>query len=88
MSLIKKADVQDYLSARRRKSVFPFAPIRQLNTAGYSGDGSRKAKVNEPKSPQVDGQERSFIRPLVAATKSHFGPDRSADTSAARKPQV
>jgi|HubBroStandDraft_1064217.scaffolds.fasta_scaffold386244_2 hypothetical protein len=88
MSLIKKADVQDYLSARRRKIVFPFAPIRQPNTTGHSGDESREAKVKEPKSRQVDGQERSSIRLSVAATKSHFGPDRSADTSAARRPEA
>ncbi len=77
MSLIKKADVQDYLSARRRKIVFPFAPIRQPNTTGYSRDESREAKVNEPKSRQVDGQERSSIRPSAAATESHVDPTRS-----------
>ena len=88
MSLIKKADVQDYLSARRRKIVFPFAPIRQPDAAGHTGDGLRKTKVNESKSRQVDDQERSSTRPSVAASKSHFGPDRSADTTAARKPQA
>jgi hypothetical protein len=49
MSLIKKADVQGYLSARRRKIVFPFAPKRQPNAIGNSGDGPREAKVNDPK---------------------------------------
>ena len=88
MSLIKKADVEDYLSARRRKIVFPFAPIRQPNVTGHSGNVSREAKLNEPKPRQVDDQERSSIRPSVAPTKSYFGPDRSADTSAARKPQA
>ena len=88
MSLIKKADVQDYLSARRRKIVFPFAPIRQPDAAGHSGDVSREAKVNEPKSRQVDGQERSSIRPSVATTESHVDPARSTDTSAVRKAQA
>ena len=88
MSLIKKADVQDYLAARRRKTVFPFAPIRQPNATAYSGNGSHEAKVNEPKSGQVDGQERFSIKPSAAATKSHFGPDRSADTSTVRKAQA
>jgi hypothetical protein len=88
MSLIKKADVEDYLSARRRKTVFPFAPIRQPNATGPSGSGPREAKVNDPKSRQVDGQERSSIRPSVAATESHVDPARSTYTSAVRKAQA
>ena len=88
MSLIKKADVQDYLSARRRKIVFPFAPIRQPNATGHSGGGSREAKVNESQSRQVDGQERSSITPSAAATESHVDPARSTYTSTVRKPQA
>lgn len=88
MSLIKKADVQDYLSARRRKIVFPFAPIRQPDAAGHSGDGPSKTKVNESKSSRVDGQERSSISPSAAATESRVDPARSTYTSAVRKPQA
>jgi len=88
MSLIKKADVQDYLAARRRKIVFPFAPIRQPNATGHSRDGSRETKVNEPKSRQVDGQERSSIRPSDATIEFHVDPARSTYTSAVRKAQA
>jgi hypothetical protein len=88
MSLIKKADVQDYLSALRRKIVFPFAPIRQPDAAGHSGDVSREAKVNESKSGQVDGQERSSTRPFAAATESRVDPARSPNTSTVRRPQA
>jgi hypothetical protein len=87
MSLIKKADVQDYLSARRRKIVFPFAPIRQPNAIGYSGDESRKAKVNEPKSRQGYDREHSSVRPSAAATESHVGPARPAYAPTVRNPQ-
>jgi hypothetical protein len=77
MSLIKKADVQNYLSARRRKTVFPFAPIRQPDATGYSGAGSRDAKVDEPKSREpksreVDGQEPSSTSGSAAATESRI----------------
>lgn len=88
MSLIKKADVQNYLSARRRKTVFPFAPIRQPDATGYSGAGpSREAKVNGPKPRQVDGQEPSSISPSATATESRVDPARSTYTSTIRKPQ-
>jgi hypothetical protein len=87
MSLIKKADVRNYLSARQRKNL-PFGPISQPDATGYSGDGSREAKVNEPKSRQGHDQERSSVRPSVAAAESHAGPARSAYTSTVRKPQA
>jgi hypothetical protein len=88
MSLIKKADVQDYLSARRRKIVFPFAPFRQPHAAGHSGDESREAKVNESKSRRVDGEKHSSIRPSAAASESHVDPAHSTYTSAVGKPQA
>jgi hypothetical protein len=88
MSLIKKADVQDYLSARRRKIVFPFAPLRQPDAAGHSEDGFREARVNESKSRRVDGEKHSSIRPSAAASESHIDPARSTYTSAVRKPQA
>jgi len=88
MSLIKKTDVQDYLSARRRKIVFPFAPASQRDATIHSGSGSRDAKLRALKSRQVDGQERSSIRPSAAATESHIGPVPPASTSTVRKPQA
>ena len=87
MSLIKKANVQDYLSARRRKIMFPFAPIRQPIASSSSGNGLREAKLNEPKSRQVDGQERPSIRPSNAATEFPSDRARSTYTSTARKEQ-
>lgn len=42
MSLIKKTDVKNHLSARRKKIVFPFGP----DATGYSGDELRNAKGN------------------------------------------
>jgi hypothetical protein len=88
MSLIKKADVQDYLSARRRKIVFPFAPLRQPDAVGHSGDGSREAKVSESQARRVDGEKRSSIRPSAAASESHVDSAHSTYTSAVRKPQA
>ena len=39
MSLIKKADVENYFSARRKKIVFPFGPVSQPDATGYSENG-------------------------------------------------
>jgi hypothetical protein len=41
MSVIKKADVKNHLSTRRKKLVFPFAPVSQPDATGYSGDEHR-----------------------------------------------
>jgi hypothetical protein len=41
MSLIKKADVKNYLSARRKKIVFPFGPVNQPDATGYSENERR-----------------------------------------------
>jgi len=41
MSLIKKADVENYFSARRKKIVFPFGPVSQPDATGYSGSEHR-----------------------------------------------
>jgi hypothetical protein len=46
MSLIKKADVENYLSARRKKIVFPFGPVSQPDATGYSGNGRRDTNPN------------------------------------------
>ena len=46
MSLIKKADVENHLSARRRKILFPFGLVSQPDATGYSGDELRDAKRN------------------------------------------
>ena len=46
MSLIKKADVNNYLAARRKKLVFPFAPVSQPDGTGYSGKGRRGTNPN------------------------------------------
>jgi hypothetical protein len=41
MSLIKKADVNNHLAARRKRITFPFAPVSQPDATGYSGKGRR-----------------------------------------------
>lgn len=46
MNLIKKADVKNHLSARRKKIVFPFGPASQPDATGYSRDELRDANVN------------------------------------------
>jgi hypothetical protein len=46
MSLIKKADVNNHLAARRKKLVFPFAPVSQPDATGYSGKGRRDTSPN------------------------------------------
>jgi len=48
MSLIKKADVENYFSGRRKKIVFPFGPLKQPGINGYSGDGHRDTNPNVP----------------------------------------
>ena len=60
MSLIKKADVNNYLAARRKKIIFPFAPVSQPDAAGYSGKGRRAtdpnvttSRTSAVKKPQV-----------------------------------
>ena len=49
MILIKKADVENYLSARRKKTVFPFALVSEPNATG-SGDQPRDAEANASRS--------------------------------------
>ena len=46
MSLIKKAEVNNHLAARRKKSIFPFAPVSQPDATGYSGKGRRDSSPN------------------------------------------
>jgi hypothetical protein len=48
MTLIKKADVNNYLAARRRKTVFPFKPVSQPDATGYSGGEPRDLNPNVP----------------------------------------
>jgi hypothetical protein len=47
MILIKKADVENYLSARRKKTVFPFGLVSEPNA---TGDQPRDAKANASRS--------------------------------------
>jgi hypothetical protein len=88
MSLIKKADVNDHLAARRRKRLFPFKPISQPDATGYSGGGSREARLNERKSRQGYDRELSSVRPSVTASESHVVSVRSVDTSTVKKVQA
>ncbi len=46
MSLIKKADVNNHLAARRKKLIFPFAPVSQPDATGYSGKERRDTNPN------------------------------------------
>jgi hypothetical protein len=46
MSLIKKADVENYFSARRKKIVFPFGPVSQPDATGYSVSEHRDTNPN------------------------------------------
>ena len=43
MSVIKKTDVKNHLSTRRKKPVFPFGPVSQPDATGYPGDEHRDA---------------------------------------------
>lgn len=61
MSLIKKSDVKDHLSARRKKIVFPFGPVSAPDATGYSGDKPRGAKVNASRS--VDPVDTTVKKP-------------------------
>jgi len=80
MSLIKKADVQNYLSARRRRSMFPFEPASRP-------EGSHEAQTRTPKPHQGHDRELSPVTGSIPATEN-YGSGRSAYTSTARKPQV
>ncbi len=55
MSLIKKSDVQNYLSARRKKIVFPFGPASQPDATKYSVKELRDTKVNTSRSVDTAG---------------------------------
>jgi hypothetical protein len=46
MSLIKKADVNNHLAARRKKLIFPFGPVSQPDATGYSENGRRDTNPN------------------------------------------
>jgi hypothetical protein len=46
MSLIKKADVNNHLAARRKKLIFPFGPVSQPDATGDSGNGRRATNPN------------------------------------------
>jgi len=48
VSLIKKADVRDYLSGRRSKNVLPLRPKSQLHATGYSEIEADRSGVKAP----------------------------------------
>ena len=79
MSLIKKCDVQNHLSARRRKTVFPFGPARKSNVIGNSG-------TELPSDVRHDSglEPLSKISPIGVLT----GPGRPVAPPVIEKPQV
>jgi hypothetical protein len=48
VSLNKKADVRNYLFARRRKNVLPFRSMSQPDATGYSESEADRARVKAP----------------------------------------
>jgi hypothetical protein len=93
MTLIKKSDVQSYFAARRKKTVFPFAPGRQSSAIGRSetGSGSPVSKKRTPGYRQASGASDVSASAIRLVIKS----DPPADTSgspvgvlAAKAPQA
>jgi hypothetical protein len=50
MSLIKRSDVKNHLSARRKTLVFPFGPVKQPDATSNSADRHRVTNPNVPSS--------------------------------------
>jgi len=88
MSLIKKSDVKNHLSARRNKRLLPFRLMSQPNT-GNSGSGLLDTNPNVPGSRQVSGPETSSAVPPIASIDVLIGSAGSpVETSTAKKPQA
>lgn len=77
MSLIKKSDVKNHLSARRHKGKQPYRPVSQPDATGFSGVEPAPADPNtdhlivDPlEQPSSDGPE---ILPIVIASSPNDG---------------
>jgi hypothetical protein len=79
VSLIKKADVQDHLSARRRKTVFPFGLAGKSNVIRNSGT-ELPSEVRHDSGPEP----LSKISPIDVLT----GPGRPTTPPVIEKPQA
>jgi hypothetical protein len=75
MTLIKKRDVDSYLSARRKKIVFPFAPASQPSATGNSRGTTPGEKITSPGSHQLRDREPASIPPVGP----YVGPVGSVD---------
>lgn len=71
MSIIKKSDVKNHLSAKRNKRLLLFRPMYQPN-ADTSGSASLDTNLNVPNPRQASGSEPSSkvtpITPVETAT--------------------
>lgn len=79
MSHIKNSAVRDHLSARPRKTVFPFAPDTEPDATGYSGDG--------PGDPLIAGQTISSTTTSITPIGVLFNCDGPLNIPAVRKSQ-
>ena len=77
MSLIKKSDVKNHLSARRHKGKQPYRPVSQPDATGFSGVEPGRAEsttghpIEDPlEQPSSDGPE---ILPIVIASSPNDG---------------
>jgi len=86
MSLIKKSDVKNHLSARRHKGNHPYQPVSQPDATGFSGVEPGRAEPNtdhpleEPiKQPSSSGLH---IPAIVVAPSSSDVPAPTLSKSA------
>jgi hypothetical protein len=86
VSLVKNSAVRDYISARRRKIVFPFAPASQQDATGYPENEARD--VNMSNAHRESGQAPSFETASITPIGVLINSDGPVDSSTVRKLQA
>jgi len=72
MALIKKIDVKNYLSARKRNGLRPYRPASQPDATGFSGEPSRRAD-SEASTSTLDPSSASGMHASQIGTQIDSG---------------
>ena len=87
MSLNKKSDVRNHLSARRHKTLLPLRPAVQLNITDNLGNELRDTNCNRPAPLQESGLRFYAVDPITTID-AVISSGNSLDEPAAKKPQA
>jgi hypothetical protein len=87
MSLSKKSDVKNHLSARRHKALRPFRPMVPSNVTDNLANELRDANYNKPASLQESGLRFYAVAPITTID-TLISSGNLTDAPAVKKPQA